>query len=83
MIRLRPTIQSTEWRSNLLSLFDYFLPFMITAAGDNDDVFFTYQKSSFRLYRDKIKGDKIFIKGELVFSANDGNENLADEGRRS
>ena len=25
------------------------------------------------------KEDKIFIKGELVFSANDANENLADE----
>ena len=100
MIRLRSIIQSTEWlTSNLLSLSDYALSFMIRAAGDNDDAFFTfhdqssrvynddviftYQKSNFRFYRDKIKEDKIFIKGELVFSANDGNENLADEGRRS
>ena len=49
---------------------------MIRAAGDNDDVIFTYQKSNSRFYRDKIKEDKISIKGELVFSANDANENL-------
>ena len=91
MIRLRPIIQSTEWRSNLLSLSDYSLPFMIRAARDNDDAFFTfhdqsswetmttYQKSNFRFYRDKIKEDKIFIKGELVFSANDANEILAEK----
>ena len=77
MIRLRPIIQSTEWRSNLLSLSHYSLPFMIRAAGNNDDVIFTYQKSNSRFYRDKIKEDKIFIKGESVFSANDAKENLA------